>query len=106
MTKTKTKPRFPLGDIVTTRGATDAFADAAQIEGESRTAGEIGYALLKRHWTGDWGDLCEEDVRANDRALIEGTRLLSAYQLATGVKIWIITEADRSSTTFLLPEEY
>lgn len=61
---------------------------------------------LNRHRTGDWGDLDQEDKKANDRALIEGSRLLSAYHSASGVKFWIITEADRSATTVLLPEDY
>jgi hypothetical protein len=59
-----------------------------------------------RHARGDWGDLSSEDKLANKRALEEGTRLLSAYHLKTGQKIWIITEWDRSATTVLLPEEY
>jgi hypothetical protein len=50
--------------------------------------------------------LDEEDIRENKFSLANGVRLLSAYQLSTGIKIWIITEADRSATTFLLPEEY
>ena len=61
---------------------------------------------MARHAAGDWGDLAEEDRRTNDIAIAEGTRLLSAYRLDTGTKIWIITEADRSSTCILLPEEY
>jgi hypothetical protein len=55
---------------------------------------------------GDWGEVCAEDKRANDAALKLGERLLSAYTLSAGVKVWIITEADRSSTCILLPEEY
>lgn len=58
-----------------------------------------------RHKTGDWGDLCEEDKKENDFALEHGYRLLSAYKVGDE-KIWIITEADRSVTTILLPEEY
>jgi hypothetical protein len=89
--------RFPCGQIVATPGALEAFNQASP--GETHTA-------LRRHLTGDWGDVCDEDKRANDAALKIGSRLMSSYHLSTGVKIWIITEADRSSTTLLLPEEY
>lgn len=61
---------------------------------------------LQRHQSGDWGDVCEEDKAANNRALQEGTRILSVYHSVVGVKFWIITEADRSVTTVLLPEDY
>jgi hypothetical protein len=61
---------------------------------------------LNRHKSGDWGGLEEEDRQANDRALVEGTRILSAYHTGTGLKFWIVTEADRSVTTVLLPEDY
>jgi hypothetical protein len=63
-------------------------------------------SALRRHVVGDWGEVDSEDKAANDRALIEGTRLLSVYSTAAGVKFWIITEADRSATTILLPEDY
>lgn len=62
--------------------------------------------LLLRHLAGDWGSIPEEDAQANHQALTEGYRILSSYPMKDGSKIWIITEADRSSTTFLLPEEY
>ncbi len=61
---------------------------------------------IQRHQAGDWGDVDEHDRVANDRALNEGTRLLSVYHSAAGVKFWLITEADRSATTVLLPEDY
>lgn len=61
--------------------------------------------LLDRHVSGDWGDLCEDDKQLNEAALKEGSRLFSSYTLGEG-KLWIITEADRSSTTLLLPSEY
>lgn len=61
---------------------------------------------LNRHVRGDWGDVCEEDWKANDWALRNGERLLSVYHAVNGTKFWIITEADRSATTVLLPEEY
>ena len=59
-----------------------------------------------RHVSGDWGDLGPEDWRLNSQALRQGTRLLSVYHTAKGVKLWVISEADRSLTTVLLPEEY
>jgi hypothetical protein len=61
---------------------------------------------LRRHAVGDWGDLCEEDRRENELSLLQGFRLLSAYHAANGIKFWVITEADRSVTTVLLPEDY
>jgi hypothetical protein len=61
---------------------------------------------IQRHQAGDWGDVCAEDRLANDCALVQGTRVLSVYHSAARVKFWIITEADRSSTTVLLPEDY
>ena len=72
---------------------------------------EIGMALLQRHPFGEWGDLDEEDKQRNEQALVSGARILSAYTLSDGTKIWIITEAEddeglRSHTTVLLPEEY
>lgn len=63
-------------------------------------------AALCRHLRCDWGAVCERDWNANDNAVQSGERLLSAYTTKTGVKFWIITEADRSATTILLPEEY
>lgn len=63
-------------------------------------------AALNRHACGDWGDVNEHDRQANNAALREGTRLLSAYHTDDGTCFWIITEADRSATTVLLPEEY
>jgi hypothetical protein len=61
---------------------------------------------LKRHLTGDWGEVCPEDWAANDRALTNGSRLLSSYTTTAGHRFWIITEADRSVTTLLLPDDY
>ena len=89
-------PLFPLGRTVATPGALGALA----------LAGVLPQALLDRHARGDWGELDEEDRRANGQALSTGARLLSAYALPDGVQIWVITEADRSATTLLLPEEY
>lgn len=87
---------FPLGEIVATPGALSALADAKQ------TALEF----LARHGRGDWGEVCQKDKTANDRAVVEGSRILSAYRTNRGVRIWLITEADRSSSCLLLPEEY
>lgn len=64
------------------------------------------YQAVARHARGDWGDLCPEDVKENELSLKEGFRLLSAYADRNGTKFWIITEADRSVTTVLLPEDY
>lgn len=63
-------------------------------------------SALARHSRGDWGDLGQEDVRSNDRALEGGGRLFSAYNSAQGIRFWVITEWDKSLTTILLPEEY
>ena len=63
-------------------------------------------ALVDRHVSGDWGDLGEEDKQENDLSVKRGFRILSAYTTSAGVKLWIITEADRSYTTCLLPEDY
>ena len=86
--------RFPLGAVVATPGALDVVNPL-----------ELN-RLLHRHATGDWGDLGPEDRAANDAALHNGGRIFSAYQCASGQRIWVITEADRSSTCFLLPSEY
>lgn len=90
------QPKFSLGQIVATPGAFAAL----------ETAGHRPLEFLKRHVQGDWGELDPEDVEENELSLINGLRLLSAYTLKDGTRIWIITEADRSVTTILLPEEY
>ncbi len=101
MSRTETKKKFSLGRIVATPGALQALLDAGQ------TADEF----LSRHVTGDWGDLDDEDKALNDAALADGSRLLSAYTLRTGEKLWVIIEAVnevglRYASTLLLPEEY
>ena len=68
--------------------------------------GVAPFALLKRHASGDWGDVPSDDAKANHMALQSGSRLLSAYRIENDVRIWIITEADRSATTILLPSDY
>lgn len=89
-------PKFPLGQTVATPGAIAAF----------EKTGETMDAYMRRHHAGDWGDVGDEDRQTNDEALKDGNRLLSAYHLKDGTKIWIITEWDRSVTTILLPEDY
>jgi hypothetical protein len=86
--------RFSTGQIVATPGSLACLTQA-----------DITRALA-RHVSGDWGDVCEEDRLANDDALTGDGRLLSVYRSQDDVKFWIITEADRSATTILLPEEY
>jgi len=88
--------KFQPGQIVATPGALEAF----------RASGESPLTFLERHLAGDWGDLSSEDIAENELSLVHGFRLLSAYHLSDGTRVWIITEADRSVTTFLLPEEY
>ena len=97
-----TLPRFELGRTVATPGALDAITELHGIGPGALKLRE----LLGRHHCGDWGDLDAHDTRANEQALRDGARLLSAYKLTDGTRIWIITEADRSSTTVLLPDEY
>jgi len=69
-------------------------------------AGQSASEFLRLHVVGNWGIVDEEDQEANNLALKDGSRLLSAYRLKSGVKVWIISEADRSSTCVLLPEDY
>jgi hypothetical protein len=88
--------RFPLGQVVSTPGALDAFAKS----------GELAQTFLNRHVTGDFGTVCEKDRQANEDAIADGGRVFSVYLLKDQTKIWIITEADRSSTCILLPDEY
>ncbi len=89
-------PEFPLGRIVATPGALRALEETNQIP----------FEFLARHQAGDWGDLCEADKRENEFSIQNGLRILSAYRTRNNTKIWVITEADRSVTTLLLPEEY
>ena len=91
------KPLFPLGQIVSTPGALDSLARANQQP----------HNFLNRHAAGDWGsELSEEDKAENEYSLEHGFRILSSYKTAAGKKLWVITEADRSVTTLLLPEDY
>ena len=86
---------FSMGEVVVT---TNALSHTKQYKIDLMT-------LLGRHSSGDWGDLEEDDKYANEDALREWTRIFSSYNFAP-IKIWIITEANRSLTTILLPEDY
>ena len=94
MAMTTTDRTVPLGLIVITRGALFTL-DETDVMG-----------ALARHRSGDWGDIGEQDWQANDEALEQGRRILSAYRAHNDERFWIITEHDRSATTILLPQEY
>jgi hypothetical protein len=98
---TNGKPKFNLGQIVATPGALEALQES----------GQTPQFFLSKHVRGDWGEVCAEDAQLNDQALVDGSRLLSAYRTLKGERLWIITEAAddrgrRAATTALLPEEY
>lgn len=86
--------KFNLGSMVITPAALDILHP------------EDVHAAVGRHAAGDWGEVCQEDRAENELSLEQGFRLLSAYRDRNGRKFWIITEADRSATTILLPEDY
>lgn len=86
---------FALGKLVATPGAL-RFMEQHSVN---------AFELVARHLGGDWGDLTQEDVAANVEAVQHGLRIFSSYKMRDG-KLWLITEADRSSTCLLLPEEY
>lgn len=90
------KRKFRLGNIGHTLGASRAFSR------------EEIWACIRRHASGDWGNLCPEDREGNERALSANCpgRIMSIYEHADGRTLWVVTEADRSITTALLPEEY
>lgn len=88
--------RFQLGKMFLTHGAIEALTETGQDELE----------FLSRHQSGDWGDMSEEDKRENEFSVDKHLRIFSAYHLSDKTKIWVITEADRSATTILLPSEY
>ena len=95
------KAKFCLGQIVGTPDALEAISDS----------GQIPAFFLDRHAQGDWGEVCHEDWQLNDAALVDGSRILSAYRTLKDVKIWIITDAadddgHRASTCVLLPQNY
>ena len=87
---------FALGQIVMTPGAASAFAAIS----------ERPFPFLARHQQGDWGEVSLEDAAENNFSVTHGFRILSAYAPRDGTRIWILTEADRSATTLLLPDEY
>lgn len=88
------KFKFEPGGIHITAGAMETLTEQDISKG------------LKRHLEGDWGEVCDEDKAENDYSVDKRLRILSAYTSESGDKFWIISEADRSSTTILLPEEY
>ena len=95
------KPKFQLGQILATPQALQALQES----------GQTPDFFLAKHVRGDWGEVCDEDKMLNDQALVDGSRLLSAYQTLKGTKIWIITEAAddggrRACSTILLPSDY
>jgi hypothetical protein len=87
---------FALGQTFITPGAEEAL----------QIAGQTSIEFLRRHMSCDWGEVSDEDAQENDFSLTEGFRLLSSYHTGKGQQLWIITEADRSATTILLPSEY
>jgi hypothetical protein len=96
MNSLPTTPLFTVGRIVATPGALALLEEAQKSPSE----------FLSRHLRGDWGDLCQEDKTENELSLKHGFRLLSSYPITDTDSLWIITEADRSVTTLLLPAEY
>ena len=88
--------RFPLGQVVATPGALSALQKAEQLPAE----------FLDRHVNGDWGEVTDADKQENELSVQQGFRILSAYTTSAGDRIWVLTEADRSATLILLPEEY
>jgi hypothetical protein len=100
------QPRFALGQVVATPGALHLL----------QQTGTDAMALLMRHVNGDWGDICAEDAKENELSIAEGFRVMSVYALTLGdqaasdgderERVWLITEADRSVTTLLLPRDY
>ena len=91
-----TQQRFPLGQTYATPGALEALSEAGQDAAQ----------FLSRHQAGDWGNLSDEDKKENEFSVDKDLRIFSAYHTSKGEKIWVITEADRSVTTVLLPSEY
>lgn len=89
-------PLFSLGDLYMTPGARGVLIESSQSP----------MVFLQRHIIGDWGDLCDEDKHLNDESVQIGSRIFSAYIAKNRAKLWIITEADRTSTTILTPDEY
>lgn len=95
-TKQQREVLFELGNIYLTEGAKEVLKESNQHP----------IIFLAKHQHGDWGDVCKTDAKENDLSVKEGFRILSSYKTSLDERIWIITEADRSSTTLLLPEDY
>ncbi len=95
-TQTRSVTRFALGQTYITPGAEEAL----------QIAGQTAIEFLRRHMSCDWGELSHDDIQENELSLKKGFRLLSNYRTGKGQQLWIITEADRSATTVLLPAEY
>ena len=95
----KVETKFGLGRLFLPRGVNDTVANNSGFA-------EFVTSSLRWHASGDWGNVCREDRSSNDEALVEGNRLFSVYEEAGQPKVWVITEADRSSTTVLFPREY
>jgi hypothetical protein len=98
---TNGKPKFCLGQILATPGALDALQES----------GQTPAFFLAKHSCGDWGEVCASDAQLNDQALVDGSRLLSAYRTLKNERLWIITEAcddegHRACSTILLPQDY
>jgi hypothetical protein len=87
-------PKFPLGRVVITANAMNRIPNEDVLD------------AIRRHARGDWGELGEHDLQENERSLKDGCRLFSAYRDSNGQKFWVITEANRTVTTVLLPEDY
>lgn len=90
------EPKFELGQVCATPGALEALEES----------GEAADTFILRHHTGDWGDVCEDDAEANEKALQVALRIFSVYHTKDGVKLYVISEADRSTTTILLASDY
>jgi hypothetical protein len=88
--------KFSPGSIYATPGVLEAF----------QTSGDDPLAFIIKHLAGDWGEVGTEDWNANEESLLIGERLLSVYTMSNNIRFWVITERDRSATTFLFPEEY
>lgn len=93
---TTEKAKFYLGNLCATPGALNVLAKSKQ----------SAAPFLSRHMAGDWGEVCDSDKRANETAIKNRERILSAYRTDAGDRLWVITEADRSFTTIMLSEEY
>lgn len=92
--KANPSARFRLGLITVTANALDNLSQDDIL------------AAIQRHQAGDWGEVCDDDRKENELSLEKGFRLLSVYRSAAGLPFWLITEADRSITTVLMPEDY